>query len=92
MHVCVCVCLGKIVLLNVWDDEVRPGAFRAALPHLQASSHGSSLLADPHLLGVGPRFSLHVSVVMLETVIFYVWKTQKLKKTHRECDIRDKRH
>lgn len=81
MYVCVCVfvyvcvqCFDKSVLLSVWTDEWR---LRAALPQLQASSQGSSLLADPHLLVVWPWFSLHVSVVVLETVVLYIWQTQQ---------------
>lgn len=60
----------------------------AALSQLQASSWGSSLLADPHLLVVGAWFPLHVSVVMLKTVIFYVWKTQQLTGVEGEGCVR----
>lgn len=44
-------------------------------PRLQ----GSSLLADPHLLVVRSRLSLHVSVIMLETVVLQVGKAEQLR-------------
>lgn len=48
---------------------------RQAAPRLQ----GSSLLADPHLLVVRSRLSLHVSVIMPETVVLQLWKAEQLR-------------
>lgn len=47
-------------------------------PH-PSQLQGSSLLADPHLLVVRSRLSLHVSVIVLETVVLQVWKAEQLR-------------
>lgn len=69
--VCVCVCLCVCMCVRVRCAERQ----RQTAPRLQ----GSSLLADPHLLVVRSRLSLHVSVIMPETVVLQLWKAEQLR-------------
>ncbi|KAF3833667.1 hypothetical protein F7725_024871 [Dissostichus mawsoni] len=66
------------------SPNLRPRASEQLCPSCRPRLRVSSLLADPHLLVVRPRFPLHVSVVVLKTVVFYVWQTQQLQPEGRE--------
>lgn len=74
VYVCVFVCVCKIVRCT---ELQRPSA--PTPPHPPPRLQGSSLLADPHLLVVRSRLSLHVSVIMLETVVLQVGKAEQLR-------------
>lgn len=67
----VCVCLCVCMCVRVRCAELQ----RQTAPRLR----GSSLLADPHLLLVRSRLSLHVSVIMPETVVLQLWKAEQLR-------------
>lgn len=71
---CVCVCKG-VRCTELHGQSAPPPTPQPHPSQLQ----GSSLLADPHLLVVRSRLSLHVSVIVLETVVLQVWKAEQLR-------------